>query len=209
MIRVLSAERRKVHAGPPRQDSHPGRRPTARSSPQSTNASATGQLTLGKHGAAFEEAFAQTAGTKHAIATSSGTSALEIIFRSDRRRWRRGHRPDEHVLRHAGRRPARRRHRAVRRVRSRDLLRSTSSTRGRCSDRTTRARRRRAHRRHRHAADAPSCRRCARDAGVAADRGRGARARQHARRASPPAASAWRRRSRSIRRRSSRPARAG
>lgn len=43
---------------------------------------ATGQLTLGKHGAAFEEAFAQTAGTTHAIAVSSGTSALEIIFRS-------------------------------------------------------------------------------------------------------------------------------
>ncbi len=43
---------------------------------------ASGQLTLGKHGAAFEEAFAQTAGTKHAIATSSGTSALEIIFRA-------------------------------------------------------------------------------------------------------------------------------
>lgn len=43
---------------------------------------ATGQLTLGKHGAAFEEAFAQTAGTRHAIAVSSGTSALEIIFRS-------------------------------------------------------------------------------------------------------------------------------
>ena len=43
---------------------------------------ATGQLTLGKHGVAFEEAFAQTAGTKHAIAVSSGTSALEIIFRA-------------------------------------------------------------------------------------------------------------------------------
>jgi perosamine synthetase len=43
---------------------------------------ATGQLTLGKHGAAFEEAFARTAGTKHAIAVSSGTSALEIIFRA-------------------------------------------------------------------------------------------------------------------------------
>ena len=43
---------------------------------------ATGQLTLGKHGAAFEEAFAQTAGTKHAVAVSSGTSALEIIFRA-------------------------------------------------------------------------------------------------------------------------------
>ncbi len=43
---------------------------------------ASGQLTLGKHGAAFEDAFAQTAGTKHAIAVSSGTSALEIIFRA-------------------------------------------------------------------------------------------------------------------------------
>ena len=43
---------------------------------------ASGQLTLGKHGAAFEEAFARTAGTTHAIATSSGTSALEIIFRA-------------------------------------------------------------------------------------------------------------------------------
>lgn len=43
---------------------------------------ATGQLTLGKHGVAFEDAFAQTAGTKHAIAVSSGTSALEIIFRA-------------------------------------------------------------------------------------------------------------------------------
>ena len=43
---------------------------------------ATGQLTLGKHGAAFEEAFARTAGTKHAVAVSSGTSALEIIFRA-------------------------------------------------------------------------------------------------------------------------------
>ena len=43
---------------------------------------ASGQLTLGKHGTAFEEAFAQTAGTKHAVAVSSGTSALEIIFRA-------------------------------------------------------------------------------------------------------------------------------
>ncbi len=43
---------------------------------------ASGQLTIGKHGAAFEEAFARTAGTKQAIATSSGTSALEIIFRA-------------------------------------------------------------------------------------------------------------------------------
>ncbi len=45
-------------------------------------AMATGQLTLGKHGKAFEEDFAKTAGTKHAIAVSSGTSALEIIFRA-------------------------------------------------------------------------------------------------------------------------------
>lgn len=43
---------------------------------------ATGQLTLGKHGAAFEEAFARTAGTKYAVAVSSGTSGLEIIFRA-------------------------------------------------------------------------------------------------------------------------------
>src|SRR5574338_454825 len=43
---------------------------------------ATGQLTLGKHGAAFEEDFARVAGTRHAIATSSGTSALEIILRA-------------------------------------------------------------------------------------------------------------------------------
>jgi len=43
---------------------------------------ASGQLTLGKHGAAFEEAFARTAGTNFAITTSSGTSALEIIFRA-------------------------------------------------------------------------------------------------------------------------------
>lgn len=42
---------------------------------------ASGQLTLGKHGAAFEEAFAQTAGSRHAVAVSSGTSALEIILR--------------------------------------------------------------------------------------------------------------------------------
>jgi dTDP-4-amino-4,6-dideoxygalactose transaminase len=43
---------------------------------------ASGQLTLGKHGAAFEDAFAEAAGTRYAIATSSGTSALEIIFRA-------------------------------------------------------------------------------------------------------------------------------
>jgi dTDP-4-amino-4,6-dideoxygalactose transaminase len=49
---------------------------------QIDEALASGQLTLGKHGAAFEEDFARTAGTRHAIATSSGTSALEIIFRA-------------------------------------------------------------------------------------------------------------------------------
>ena len=42
----------------------------------------SGQLTLGKHGQAFEEAFAATCGRKHAIAVSSGTSALEIVLRS-------------------------------------------------------------------------------------------------------------------------------
>jgi len=46
------------------------------------DALATGQLTLGKRGAAFEEEFARTAGTRYAVATSSGTSALEIIFRA-------------------------------------------------------------------------------------------------------------------------------
>lgn len=39
----------------------------------------TGQLTLGKHGKAFEEAFAARVGVKYAVAVSSGTSALEII----------------------------------------------------------------------------------------------------------------------------------
>jgi dTDP-4-amino-4,6-dideoxygalactose transaminase len=43
---------------------------------------ATGQLTLGKHGVAFEESFARTAGSQYAVAVSSGTSALEIIFRT-------------------------------------------------------------------------------------------------------------------------------
>src|SRR5439155_10696531 len=43
---------------------------------------ASGQLTLGKHGAAFEEDFAKTAGTKHAIATNSGHSSIENMFRT-------------------------------------------------------------------------------------------------------------------------------
>ena len=42
----------------------------------------TGQLTLGPVGKELETAFAQRHGTKHAIAVSSGTSALEIILRS-------------------------------------------------------------------------------------------------------------------------------
>ncbi len=41
----------------------------------------TGQLTLGKHGKAFEEAFAVRVGVGHAVAVNSGTSALEIILR--------------------------------------------------------------------------------------------------------------------------------
>ena len=42
----------------------------------------TGALTLGKHGQAFEAAFAQVVGTRYAVAVQSGTSALEIILRS-------------------------------------------------------------------------------------------------------------------------------
>ena len=43
---------------------------------------ASGQLTLGKYGAEFEEQFARLCGVRHGIAVSSGTSALEIILRS-------------------------------------------------------------------------------------------------------------------------------
>ncbi len=42
----------------------------------------SGRLTLGKHGEAFEAAFAGATGTRFAAAVSSGTSALEIILRS-------------------------------------------------------------------------------------------------------------------------------
>src|SRR4029434_1137206 len=42
----------------------------------------TGVLTLGKHGQAFEAAFARVVGTRYAVAVQSGTSALEIILRS-------------------------------------------------------------------------------------------------------------------------------
>src|SRR5437762_8273757 len=43
---------------------------------------ASGQLTLGRHGRAFEEQFAKLVGVKHAIAVNSGTSSLEIAFRA-------------------------------------------------------------------------------------------------------------------------------
>jgi len=43
---------------------------------------ASGQLTLGQHGKAFEEGFAELCGVKHAIAVNSGTAALEIALRA-------------------------------------------------------------------------------------------------------------------------------
>lgn len=42
----------------------------------------SGQLTLGKHGQALEEAFAARCGRKFAVAVSSGTSAIEIVLRT-------------------------------------------------------------------------------------------------------------------------------
>ena len=42
----------------------------------------TGSLTLGPHTSAFEEAFAARHSVPHAVAVSSGTSALEIILRA-------------------------------------------------------------------------------------------------------------------------------
>lgn len=42
----------------------------------------SGQLTLGKYGAQFEQSFAKFCGTQHAIAVNSGTSSLEIILRA-------------------------------------------------------------------------------------------------------------------------------
>ena len=41
----------------------------------------TGQLTMGRHGKAFEEDFARFVGTRHAVAVASGTSAIEIPLR--------------------------------------------------------------------------------------------------------------------------------
>lgn len=49
---------------------------------QIDRAMATGQLTLGPVGKELEASFASRHGAKHAIAVSSGTSALEIILRS-------------------------------------------------------------------------------------------------------------------------------
>lgn len=42
----------------------------------------TGQLTLGKYCSMFEESFAALCRAEHAVSVNSGTSALEIIFRS-------------------------------------------------------------------------------------------------------------------------------
>jgi perosamine synthetase len=42
----------------------------------------SGQLTLGRYGAAFEEKFAELCGTRHAVAVNSGTAALEISLRA-------------------------------------------------------------------------------------------------------------------------------
>lgn len=43
---------------------------------------ATGQLTLGKYGAQFEEKFAQICSLRYGVAVNSGTGALEIILRA-------------------------------------------------------------------------------------------------------------------------------
>jgi perosamine synthetase len=43
---------------------------------------ASGRLTLGAYGEEFERRFAEYLGAKHAVAVNSGTSALEIIFRT-------------------------------------------------------------------------------------------------------------------------------
>lgn len=42
----------------------------------------TGQLTLGRYGAEFEEQFASLCGVSHGVAVGSGTAALEIILRA-------------------------------------------------------------------------------------------------------------------------------
>jgi dTDP-4-amino-4,6-dideoxygalactose transaminase len=42
----------------------------------------SGQLTLGKYGAEFEEAFARFCGVRHAVSVASGTCSLEIVLRA-------------------------------------------------------------------------------------------------------------------------------
>jgi dTDP-4-amino-4,6-dideoxygalactose transaminase len=42
----------------------------------------SGRMILGRHTAAFEEAFATLVGTRHGVAVNSGTAALEIILRA-------------------------------------------------------------------------------------------------------------------------------
>ncbi len=42
----------------------------------------SGQLTLGRYGAEFEQKFAASCGLQHGVAVNSGTSALEIILRA-------------------------------------------------------------------------------------------------------------------------------
>jgi dTDP-4-amino-4,6-dideoxygalactose transaminase len=42
---------------------------------------ASGELTLGRYGVAFEQRFAELCAARHAVAVNSGTSALEIILR--------------------------------------------------------------------------------------------------------------------------------
>src|SRR5262245_3749151 len=43
---------------------------------------ASGQLTLGRYGAQFEQEFAGYCGVEHGVAVGSGTAALEIILRA-------------------------------------------------------------------------------------------------------------------------------
>ena len=91
----MTARRRRLHADSgdsPPLDSLPMRVPPARIlfPPEDRvailaridDALTTGQLTLGPIGAELEDAFAARHGTRHAVAVSSGTAALEIILRA-------------------------------------------------------------------------------------------------------------------------------
>src|SRR5262249_53114445 len=49
---------------------------------QIEEALASGQLTLGRYGAQFEQEFSRYCGLEHGVAVGSGTAALEIILRS-------------------------------------------------------------------------------------------------------------------------------